>query len=568
MLIKFFPNGKGAGAGPVGYLVAERVLAYDDKRDLIRDADGQPLMVTRDPLPEVLRGDPSRTEALIDASRHQWTYRAGVISFAAEDAPSEEQQAEVMDAFERMAFAGLDGEQYDMLWVRHSHEDRVELHFCTPRLELTTGRSLNIAPPGYQDAFDSLRDRMNQRYGWADPMELERAQEVRDTIEAPTRAQGRDELHAWILDQVSVGLITDRASMVDALADAGFDLPRVGKAYLTAQDPEIGERWRLKGEIFHEDWQADPAEREIERGAGHDTPGLRRLDGIPAGELQERFDGHCERRAAYHRERYAPLPEREQELVRDADQAGKELADDLPLGGLGPDRDGDRLDDGRKLALDGAAETLRTDGIRSDSDRAGGADVANTQSRQRRTQPLHVGGQDDLLHQNYGEINANYPDTVGARLAHLRRAIDDVLRDLGCRTEWLGSACEQQDRDADFLHRRLREFAHAFSNRVDEGIAWFAQRRSQLQLAGQALARELAASEVRRKEAETELRRRHPEQTFGMRLARIGRLDVAMRNSAIPHHHPSLMPSLPGRRRPITRTVVPDAASQPSKPKP
>lgn len=62
-------------------------------------------------------------------------------------------------------------------------------------------------------------------------MELERAQEVRDTIEAPTRAQGRDELHAWILDQISMGLIEDRASMLDALADAGFDLPRVGKAY-------------------------------------------------------------------------------------------------------------------------------------------------------------------------------------------------------------------------------------------------------------------------------------------------------------------------------------------------
>lgn len=57
MLIKFFPNGKGAGAGPVGYLVAERVLAYDGNRDLIRDADGQPLMVTRDPFPEVLRGE-------------------------------------------------------------------------------------------------------------------------------------------------------------------------------------------------------------------------------------------------------------------------------------------------------------------------------------------------------------------------------------------------------------------------------------------------------------------------------------------------------------------------------
>ena len=176
------------------------------------------------------RSNADRTEALIDASRHQWTYRAGVISFAAEDVPTEDQQAEVMDHFERQAFAGLDPTQYDVLWVRHNHEDRVELHFCTLRLELSSGRSLNIAPPGYEKAFDSLRDVMNQRHGWADPMELERTQEVRDTIEAPTRAQGRDELHAWLQDQISVGLITDRASMVDALTDSGFDIPRAGKA--------------------------------------------------------------------------------------------------------------------------------------------------------------------------------------------------------------------------------------------------------------------------------------------------------------------------------------------------
>lgn len=129
MLIKFFPNGKGVGAGPVGYLIADEVLAYDDNRDLIRDADGQPQTVTRHPLPEVLRGNPDRTEALIDASNNQWTYRAGVISFAIEDAPTETQQLEVMDAFEGLAFAGMDPEQYDMLWVRHTHEDRVELHF-------------------------------------------------------------------------------------------------------------------------------------------------------------------------------------------------------------------------------------------------------------------------------------------------------------------------------------------------------------------------------------------------------------------------------------------------------
>ena len=380
MLIKFFRNGKGAGAGPVGYLVADKVLAYDENRDLIRDADGQPMTVTREPLPEVLSGNPDRTEALIDASRHQWTYRAGVISFAATDAPTEEQQAEVMDHFERLAFAGLDPTQYDVLWVRHTHEDRVELHFCTPRLELTSGRSLNIAPPGYEKAFDSLRDVMNQRHGWADPMELERTQEVRDTIETPTRAQGRDELHAWLQDQISVGLITDRASMIDALADAGFDLPRVGKAYLTAQDPDTGERWRLKGEIFHEDWQADTAEREVERGAGHDPAGLRRLDGIPTRELQDRFEQNCDHRASYNRDRYPHLSATEQEL-----------ADDLALADHGDVLGGDRLDDGRQLALDADACQHRDDGARSDADRQGGRDLAGIGPDQDAAEDLHTG---------------------------------------------------------------------------------------------------------------------------------------------------------------------------------
>ena len=35
MLIKFFPNGRGRGSGPVGYLIADQLLAYDANRDLI-----------------------------------------------------------------------------------------------------------------------------------------------------------------------------------------------------------------------------------------------------------------------------------------------------------------------------------------------------------------------------------------------------------------------------------------------------------------------------------------------------------------------------------------------------
>ncbi|WP_390911895.1 relaxase/mobilization nuclease domain-containing protein [Pseudosulfitobacter sp. SM2401] len=505
MLIKFFRNGKGAGAGPVGYLVADKVLAYDDNRDLIRDADGQPMTVTREPLPEVLRGNPDRTEALIDASRHQWTYRAGVISFAATDAPTKEQQAEVMDHFERLAFAGLDPTQYDVLWVRHTHEDRVELHFCTPRLELTSGRSLNIAPPGYEKAFDSLRDVMNQRHGWADPMELERAQEVRDTIETPTRAQGRDELHAWLQDQVSVGLITDRASMVDALADAGFDLPRVGKAYLTAQDPDTGERWRLKGEIFHEDWQADPVEREAERGTGHDPAGLRRLDGIAIGELQDRFERHCDQRAAYNRDRYPHISATEQEL-----------ADDLALADHGDILAGDRLDDGRELALDADAGQLGTDGLGPDADRQGGRDMAGAGPDQDEAEDLHAGRQISDLHQDRGELDDDTPDSLGTRLARLRRAVGDGLRNLSKGIERVRGTLDDQDAEPAGWYRAMRDAAGAFASRVTESIAWIVERGSELRDARQATEHQLELSEGRRREAETELEAREVEMDRGM----------------------------------------------------
>ena len=331
----------------------------------------------------MLRGDPSRTEALIDASAHQWT----VISFAVEDAPNEAQQAEVI-----VALAGLTPEQYDMLWVRHSHEHRVELHFCTPRFELTSGRSLNIAPPGYQNAFDSLRDVMNKTQGWADPMELERAQEARDTIEAPSRAQGRDELHAWILNQVSVGNITDRTSMIEALTEGGFDIPRAGKAYLTAHDPETGERWRLKGEIFHENWQADTAEREIERGSGHDSAGARRLDGFAIGELQDRFEQHCATRSQYNRDRYPALSTTEPELVRDADLRDETLAEDLTLADRGSDHSGDRLDDGGELALGRDHDALGDDGLGPDADQSGRPDLAGDGPPKNRPEELQDGG--------------------------------------------------------------------------------------------------------------------------------------------------------------------------------
>ena len=68
MIISFLSTGTGGGAAPVDYLIAREVLAYDENRNLIRDDTGQPQTKIRDPLPEVLHGNPDQTHDLIDAS--------------------------------------------------------------------------------------------------------------------------------------------------------------------------------------------------------------------------------------------------------------------------------------------------------------------------------------------------------------------------------------------------------------------------------------------------------------------------------------------------------------------
>ncbi|WP_282091228.1 relaxase/mobilization nuclease domain-containing protein [Epibacterium ulvae] len=516
MIISFFSTGTGGGAAPVDYLTAREVLAYDENRNLIRDDNGQPQTKIRDPLPEVLHGNPDQTRDLIDASPNKWSYTAGVISFADSDDPSPAAQQEAIELFEALAFAGLDRDQYDCLWVRHSHEGNVELHFCTPRLELSTSKALNIAPPGHESAFSSLRDLMNKTHGWADPLDPERARDVRATIEAPTRAQGREALHEWILDQISVGIITDRASMIDALTDAGFEIPRSSKNYITVKDPDTGERWRLKGEIFNENWQVTPAEREIERGSGLDPAGTRRLDEFSVGELQDRFQRHCERRAEYNRNRYPLFSERQQERIAEARRDDPALADNLTLGDRGADHSVDRLDRGGELALDDLFDAFGTDGTGPDKDRTRGADLADAGSRSDRNENLHDGGNTDHLHRSQGAVNDDATDSLGARFARLRGAIGDGLRNLSAGIARFGSALDERDREQSEWVGALRGAADEIASLVGRHIGRLAERGADLRDSSRGLRGQLEISETRRTTAERGLSEQERGHSLGL----------------------------------------------------
>ena len=81
MLVKFLARGTGSA----------------------RDAAGKPRAGV-----EVLRGDPHQVAAVADTLPFDHKYTSGVIAWAPEDAPTDDQISEVLDAFEETAWAGLE----------------------------------------------------------------------------------------------------------------------------------------------------------------------------------------------------------------------------------------------------------------------------------------------------------------------------------------------------------------------------------------------------------------------------------------------------------------------------
>lgn len=308
MHIKFFSRGTGGGRGPTEYLTDEVVRERDpDTGRNLRDDQGNPVFFRRDPPAEVLRGNPGTTRRLIDHITNKYRYTSGVVAFHADDAPTEEQQQKLMDDFERLAFAGLESDQYDILWVRHRHEGNTELHMVVPRVELSTGKALNIAPPGYSEYFDELRDAWNYENGWARPDDLARSRLLTTppTYGKPVlvkQAKAREQITEWLRSRVSEGAVTDRAGIVASLEELG-EVTRQGKDYISVKPKGFLKAVRLKGAIYGEEFDASSF-RELVAEASTGPGAVSKTDIERAEEARTEFASWIERRAGYHTERY------------------------------------------------------------------------------------------------------------------------------------------------------------------------------------------------------------------------------------------------------------------------
>jgi len=303
MHIKFLKHGTGSTKKAVNYLT--RAIDHKGK---IR------------PVVKVLRGNPSLIAELGEGITFKHKYRSAVIAFAPGDRIDQERKNEVLNEFEKLAFAGLEGDQYTYLAIDHGDH----IHIIAPRIELTTGKSLNIAPPGWQKNYDVLRDYFNTKYNWKSPDIEANPQNKRvaniENINLPKEVKkAREIINNAVLDAISRGIIKNRSDTKAYLAKIG-EISREGKDYISIKPKGFKKAIRLKGAIYEREFDTRRIRennRESKPGGNQEIYADRERE---VARLRRELEICIDKRAQYNRNRYKKLPRENNRTNRDNKQ--------------------------------------------------------------------------------------------------------------------------------------------------------------------------------------------------------------------------------------------------------
>lgn len=459
MHIKFLAHGTGDPARAAAY-----VMDSKDHQNIERVGVG------------VLRGDPQTFAAIAGSLTSVHRYTSGVIAWAGDDAPTDEEINAVLDDFERVAFAGLKPDEYHFCAVEHVEEDGSKhVHILVPRVNLVTGQALNIAPPNWEYTYDPLRDAWNYEKGWARPDDPIRAKLVqRGHVEYQDAAAVRAGLEVepdakllfsdYVTQRVKAGAIIDRAGVVAALAELG-EITRQGKDYISVKPQGFDKAIRLKGGLFDE--QFDPktwldVARQNQRGQATDRAGRETVTQEHrrhAEAARERLAEAVERRERYNRGRYKRTAEHLKNFAIEDGGIHQQHHEGNKSFGQKSDRGRHKttdLDDSSTvLALAGRFVRAGSGSLDSHTTRlvAGDNDHGNYEQPQG-LHGNHVAGLDDMQHRpeqislQAGEIE-NDPSRaiVNSTIERINRSVQSAIRCFDGAIKGNESAIREYDRE-------------------------------------------------------------------------------------------------------------------------
>lgn len=243
MIVKFMRKSKGS-SGAVEYLLNERVEEGTAK---------------------VLQGNSKITRQLIQQIDRKQKYISGGLFFEKGEIVSNELKKRLMKDFEKMFFAGVPEDRYNILWVEHTDKDRLELNFLIPDIDLETGYGLNVwSFKRDLPVVDMWKDIQNIKYGLSDPndprrqrTQSERTNDARAKATSGTMVANRKEIDKQLHELVSEGAIQSREQMIELLQGSGFEITRKGKEYISIKHPDLGKKaLKLKGGIYSEQFRS------------------------------------------------------------------------------------------------------------------------------------------------------------------------------------------------------------------------------------------------------------------------------------------------------------------------
>ena len=303
MHIKFTKHGKGCPRKAVGYLLAEK----DAKGDLRPDI-------------QTLRGDAQTFVSIVESLNFDYRYSSAVIAWSKEDNPTDAQIQETLDQFEKHAFANLDPTRYHMNAVLHVAQDGSKhVHVLVPRVDLETGKSLNIAPPGHTQYFDKLRDFLNEKYSWSKPDDLailkadvqlphhthsQRAAAIEINFSGKTKPEKKELLNKIIGQRINAGVIQDRTDVVQTLSEYGI-ITRNAKDSISVKLHGDKTAVKLAGEFYKDGFNVTAyAENRARAEADQSASRANEVDAKRVNELYNKLQRATESRARFFADRY------------------------------------------------------------------------------------------------------------------------------------------------------------------------------------------------------------------------------------------------------------------------
>lgn len=256
---------------------------------------------------KVLKGDPLLTQLIANSSPYKDTYTVGVLSFEEKgEALSDDIKNEIMAEFERVTFAGLEDDQFNICWIEHTDKDgRLELNFVIPKVELSSGKHFNpFVAAADMKRINTFKKYINAKYDLADPDDPGRRQNTKIKNTLPkTKKEFKADLDDLITDGINQEIIKNRDDVIQYLEEVvGLSIARQTDKSISIANPNGGQNIRLTGAYYERHFKAEAGTSQEQATRASDNYHRRRDQRLEASK--NRLDRYIERRKEYNQKRY------------------------------------------------------------------------------------------------------------------------------------------------------------------------------------------------------------------------------------------------------------------------